>query len=285
MTRFLPLLAALLFAGAATAQDTDTPAETAPMEASMEAAADTSESAITFDPERARTLAAEGDELLRNRDFDGAMEQYTLGFAYDSTYAKNPFGQARAHKGLRQLEDAIAAYRLALDLSTDDEGTPVEGMTNIATAAETELAELEEVIAQRQSAQAIASKIQRATTMLQSEPVSENAAQTAYGLLEEARMADYDSSQVAFYYAKALNVLGRTDEAVHYANLAVEQSEGQADRSAFFIQLGLAQMNAGNTGEAREAFEATQGGAWEAWGTHYLSQLDEQEGGGDEAGG
>ena len=276
MTRFLPLLAALLFAGAATAQDNSTE----PMEAGMEAVTDSTESEITFDPERSRQLAAEGDELIRNRNFDGALEQYTLGFAYDSTYAKNPFGQARAHAGMRNFDEAMAAYRLAIELGTD-----VEGMGTVVEAAQNELAQIEETLAAAQSQQAIADKITRATTMLQSEPVSENAARTAYGLLEEARMADYDSSQVAFYYAKALNVLGQADEAIHYATIAVEQSEGQPDRSAYFIQLGLAQMNAGNTDAAREAFEATQGGAWEAWGTHYLGQLEDEEGGDAATGG
>ena len=278
MTRFLSLLAALLFAGAATAQET--PAETDPMtESGMEAVADTTEPEITFDPERSRTLSAEGDALFEAEDYDGALEQYTLGLAYDSTYAKNALGQARSHFRMGDMNAALAAYDMAVEL-----GTGVEGMANIVDRAQSESAQIRENMAEQQSVQAISDKITRATQLLSAEPVSENNAQSAFELMEEARMADYDSSQVAFYYAKALNVLNRSEEAAHYANIAVDQSEGQPDRSAYFIQLGLAEMGLGNTDAAREAFEATQGGAWEAWGTHYLGQLD-SDASGSEAGG
>lgn len=276
MTRFLPLLAALLFAGAATAQDT--PTET------MEAAADTTEPAITFNPERARQLAAEGDALFGEKNFDGALDQYTLGFEYDSTYAKNPFGQARSYVQLRKLREATAAYRTAIALSDG-----VEGMSAITSSARRELAAVEETLSAQASSQAITEKIQRASAILQSEPVSANSAETAYTLMEEAREAGYDSSLVAFFYSKALNVMERHEEALPYAELALAQSEGQPDRSGFYIQLGLAHWGAGNEAEAREAFAATEGGAWAGWGTHYIGQMDKEASaeteGGDATGG
>ena len=99
-------------------------------------------------------------------------------------------------------------------------------------------------------------------------------------LLEEARVAGYDSSQVAFYYAKALNTIGQYDEAVHYADIAVEKSEGQPDRSAFFIQLGIAQRGTGNSDEARESFNAAKEGSWAAWAEYYLNEMDSEAAGG-----
>lgn len=268
MTRFLPLLAALLFAGAATAQDT--PTETMESDV-MTAEADTTEPAITFNPERSRQLAAEGDALFGEKNYDGALEQYTLGLAYDSTYAKNPFGQARSYVQLRQLPQAVEAYRLAIELSNG-----VEGMSSITSAARTELSRIEETMVAQQSAQAIAENINRASAMLQSEPVSASAAETAYGLMEDARMAGYDSSLVAFFYAKALNIMERHDEALPYAELALAQSEGQPDRSGFYIQVGLAHWGAGDMDAAREAFSSTAGGAWEAWGTHYIGKMEKE---------
>ena len=279
MTRFFPLLAALLFAGAAFAQDT--PVDSSDMVApDMEATADTTEPAITYDPDRSRELATQADALFASDDFAGALELYTQGYSLDSTYAKNPFGQARSYVGLKQLSEAMTAYRKAIELG---EGT--EGMANVVAAARRERRAIEESMAAQQDAQAIADKITRATAMLQAEPLSESAATTAYGLLEEARMADYDSSQVAFYYAKALNAMGRPDDAIHYAQMAVEQSEGQADRSAFYIQLGLAQMGADNEEAAREAFTAAKTGAWSAWAEHYLAELDKEAAPMDETGG
>ena len=174
----------------------------------------------------------------------------------------------------------MTAYRKAIEL-----GEGAEGMANIVAAARKERRAIEESMAAQQDAQAIADKITRATAMLQAEPLSESAATTAYGLLEEARMADYDSSQVAFYYAKALNAMGRPTDAIHYAQMAVDQSEGQADRSAFYIQLGLAQMNADNEEAAREAFTAAKTGAWSAWADHYLTELDKEDTPVDETGG
>lgn len=93
-------------------------------------------------------------------------------------------------------------------------------------------------------------------------------------------MAGYDSTQVAYYYAKALNALSRHDDAVQYATIAVEQSEGTADRSAFFIQLGIAHKGAGNSDEAREAFTAAKEGAWASWADYYLNEMDSSEAGG-----
>ncbi|MEM6328548.1 MAG: hypothetical protein AAF791_15640, partial [Bacteroidota bacterium] len=233
-----------------------------------------------FDPERSRMLAEEGDALFAEDNFRGALDQYTLGLEYDSTYARNALGKARAHFRLGEVTNAIAAYDLTIELGTDEEGEPVAGMTNVIAAAEMEKTRIQENQAAQASAQELADKVTRATGLINAEPLGESAARTGYDLLEEARLAGYDSSQVAYHYAKALNVLGEYEDATHYATLAVDQSEGQPDRSAFFIQLGLAHMGAGNTEEARMAFEATAGGAWEAWGTHYLGQLEEEDAGG-----
>jgi len=273
MTRFLPLLAAVLFAGSAVAQDTPTDSASDEM---MEASADTV--VVTFDPDQSRALSVLGDSLFKAANYAAALETYTEGFGLDSTYAKNPFGQARSYVRLNDLPAAMLAYRKSIELA---EG--VEGMGNIFTTARDERRVIEARMEELQGAQAIADKISRATTLLQAEPVSENNATTAYELLEDVRVnADYDSSQVAFYYAKALNVLGRSDEATHYAQIAVDQSEGQDDRSAFFIQLGLAHMGADNEDGAREAFTAAREGAWAGWADHYLGQLDADD---EEAGG
>ncbi|HIG73709.1 MAG TPA: hypothetical protein EYQ24_03765 [Bacteroidetes bacterium] len=268
MTRFLFLAVAVLFSGSAFAQDTPTDV-TVDVEVDVTVVDDSS--AITFDPDSSRALATLGDSLFAARDYSAALDAYTTGFELDSTYAKNPFGQARTYVRMRQYEDAVGAYAIAIEI-----GDGVEGMTNIVSAAREEKAEIESGLAERASAQEITDKVTRASNLLAAEPVTESAAQTAYELLEEARTAGFDSSQVAFYYAKALNTLGQFDEAVHYANVAVDQSEGQPDRSAFFIQLGIAQKGAGNTDEAREAFTSAKEGSWAAWADYYLNEMESE---------
>ncbi len=124
-------------------------------------------------------------------------------------------------------------------------------------------------------AQATATKVQQATEMLSGNEITEEQASEAYTLLEQARLDGYDPNLVAFYYAKALNAMGRGAAAGPVAETAVAASEGQADRSAFYIQLGLAHMGAGNNAEARAAFEAiTDGQAWYGWAQHYIGQID-----------
>ncbi|MEM1056552.1 MAG: hypothetical protein AAGI52_13600 [Bacteroidota bacterium] len=269
MTRTFLFAAALLFAGTAHAQD-------APTTDDMEAAVDTT--AITFSPELSRELATTGDSLFAARDFTAALAAYTEGFEMDSTYAKNPFGQARTYVRMRELPQAVAAYDLAIQL-----GDGAEGMANIVASAREEKAAIEANLAERASAEALNAKITRATNLLNAEPVTESAAQTAYELLEETREAGYDSSQVAFFYAKALNTIGQFEDATHYATIAVEQSEGQPDRSGFFIQLGLAHKGAGDTEAAREAFNAAKEGSWSAWADYYLNEMESEAS--EEAGG
>ncbi|OZC01958.1 hypothetical protein BSZ36_02550 [Rubricoccus marinus] len=235
----------------------------------MEMMADTVE-VVTFDPDRSRMLSMQADSLFKASDYEMALERYSEGYELDSTYAKNPFGQARSYVRLNNLKAAMVSYRKAIELA---EG--VEGMGNIFDAAREERRVVEARIEEEQGAQAVNDKITRATTLLQAEPLSESAANTAFELLEDVRMnADYDSSQVAFYYAKALNALGRSQEATHYAQLAVDQSEGQPDRSAYFIQLGLAHMGAENEDAAREAFTAAKEGSWASWAEYYLNEME-----------
>ena len=90
------------------------------------------------------------------------------------------------------------------------------------------LSQLTSALDQQASATERAAKVQRASTMLQADPVSEGAASQAFTLLEEARVAGYDANLVAFYYAKALNVMGRSADAIPYAQTAVDASDGQA---------------------------------------------------------
>ncbi len=125
----------------------------------------------------------------------------------------------------------------------------------------------------RAATQATAEAFSNAVTLLSANPTP-GQAEEALGMLNQVMEAGYDSTQTAFYYAQAYNAMDRGQDALPYAEVAVAASSSEADRSSYYIQLGLAYMKMGNATEARAAFEKTQGGAWESWGTHYIGQLD-----------
>ena len=278
MTRFLPVAAAALLGLAAlpaTAQDADrqeAPADTVDVVVADSTAADSAAVAIQPDPARAAQLAEEGDRLLAAGSFDEAITKYDLGFLYDEANPMNPFGRARALVQLRRYDDARASYETAITLAQAAERTA------IVSAARGDLRKLDQGLSARAeaqaSAQAIADMITRATTLLGAPDVQPATAQDAYDLLESARESGYDSTLVAFYYGKALNVLGRHDEAIPYAAMAVEAAPAGQDASGYHIQLGLAHMGAENDAEARAAFEAAKEGSWSAWAEHYLREMD-----------
>lgn len=103
----------------------------------------------------------------------------------------------------------------------------------------------------------------------------------AYALLEQARLDGYDADLVAFYYAKALIAMERGADAIPYAETALAASEGQGDRSGFYILLAQAHIGAGNADDARAALSAiNEGESWHGWIPHYTSQIEAMEAGG-----
>lgn len=280
MTRTLPLLAALALAAPAVAQDA--PADTSMTEmAPMPADSTMSDSTATIerDPARSAELAAEANALAAAGNYEAAIDQYDLGILYDEANVDNVFGRARALAQMKRYDDAVAGYEATIPLAQAAERTAV------VTAARKEMRQIREGLEQQAAAQQSVADIQatvsEATGLLQAPDVPPANAERALGLLNQAVEAGYDPAFAAFYYAKAYNVLDRGAEAVPHAQIAVDASEGEADRSAYYIQLGLAHMNAGNDADARAAFESAKAGAWSTWADHYLGQMDsEAEAGG-----
>lgn len=273
---FLSLFALGLVAVPASAQTV--PADSAAVDS---VAADSAE-VIQQDPERARALYDEGRESLRSRAFEAALAKFDEALVFNETYAAASLGRAQALAQLSRLDDSRSAFEQTVALAQASDAT---NASEIASAAQRGLEQVNTAIeARAANAQAqneataaseTAGKVQQAIDLLQANPVAEADAMQAYTFLEQARTAGYDPNQVAFYYAKALNAMNRGADAVGYAQTAVEASEGQSDRSPYYIQLGLAHMGAGNTEEARAAFEAIgEGEAWHGWAQHYIGQLD-----------
>ncbi len=233
---------------------------------------------IEADPERARELYDEGREALQASDFEAALAKFDEAMAYNDTYAAASLGRAQALAQLRRFSDSRTAAETTVALA---EASDASNAGTIKGAAERLLEQVTQVLdaqAQSQAAeaeQAMANKVSEAVEMLNPFEVDEATAMEAYALLEQARMEGYDPDLVAFFYAKALNAMDRGADAVPYAETALASSEGQADRSPYYYQLGLAHMSAGNTAEARAAFEAIgEGNSLHGWAQHQIGQLD-----------
>ena len=235
----------------------------------MPAPADTvmADSSNTGDPERARELYAQAEAAADSSNFEVALGLYNEALEQDDTNARIALGRARTLGQLRRFEDSRAAYENAVALAEASEDNAAR------TAARNELARLVEGLEARAATQATAAAFNNAVSLLSANPTP-GQAEEALAMLNQVTAAGYDSTRTAFYYAQAYNALDRGADALPYAEAAVAASEGEADRSGYYIQLGLAYMKMGNTEQARAAFEQTQGGAWESWGTHYLGQLD-----------
>ena len=271
MPRSLLFALAALLAAPAFAQDAPTDSTEMPMDAVADSTmmADSVAVVIEPNPEKARELYTEGNEVLRS-DPARALEKYDESLLYNETYAVAALGRAQALVGLRQMDEAVEAYEAAIALAQ------AGGDDRVVTRGREQLAQIRDSMEQRAAAQAdaeaTAAAVRRASDLLQTDPVSVAQANEALQLLEQAEAAGVEPSGLAFYYAKAYNALDRGAEAVPYAQAALDTSTG--DQSAFYIQLGLAHKSAGNVAEARAAFESAKEGSWAGWADHYLRQLD-----------
>jgi tetratricopeptide (TPR) repeat protein len=284
MYRLAPLLLVAALA-ALPARAQETPAD--PTALPTDTVAVDSVAVIEPDPARARDLYNEGVELLRANSDEEALLKFEEALVYNEAYPAAALGRGQALAKLRRLEDSRNAFESAIamaeasDASNADQIAETAGryLEQINQALET-AAQREAESAQLQQQAAVTQKIEQAVQMLQGNEVDAATATEAYALLEQARLDGYDADQVAFYYAKALNAMDRGADAVPYAETAVAASEGEADRSPYYVQLGLAQLSAGNAEAARSAFEAIEeDDAWFSWKDYYLGQVDAEANG------
>lgn len=255
--------------------------ETPPMPAeSVEVAvADSTETTIQPDPEKAKDLYREGLEAYRADDLDAALLKYEEALLYDEAYAPAGLGRAQVLTRMDRLEDARSAFEETVAMS---QGFEAANASQLRSAARTGLQQINDAIAarataaeQNAAASEMSNNVTRATDILGGTDLSPEQATEGLALLEQVVANGYEADQLAFYFAKALITLDRGADAVPYAQTALEASEGEADRSGFYIQLGLAHMKAGNDADARSAFGSiAEGQSWHGWAVHYLGQLD-----------
>ena len=206
----------------------------------------------------ARRRFNEGNDLLRQEDYEGALAKFDAGLELDPANARNAYGRALALAQMDREDDAVAAFEQAIELA--DASADAETGTAARRALGT--------IAYR-----------KATSKLQAFPLPQPTAAEALPLLEQAEAGNVDSPQLPYQFARVYNALERWDDAERYALQAVEAAE-DGDQSALYYELGLARMGQGNTAGAREAFQSALEGQWSGWAEYQIGQLDAQETGG-----
>lgn len=276
MTRFALLGAAALVALPAAAQ---TPADSL-AETFDTTVADTV-AVSTLDTAGATALNTEALAAERTRDFAAALAIYDRALTADSTYAPALLGRGNMLSQLGRNPEAKLSYdaavaaatgrpEYALVLTTATENSAI--VTGLL-AQEAEVARQQaEVDAQTAAVATQTAAVEAATALLTPDPLTPENAQAGFDQLEIAREAGYDPNSVAFYYAKALNTLGRGADALPYAEQALAAST-EADKSVYYIQIGIANRFAGNDPAAREAFTAAKMGTWAGWADHYLAEM------------
>lgn len=284
MTR-LPLLglAGVLFAAApANAQ---TPADSPMMADSTMMAdpmmADTSVARVVDTPRAAR-LNSEAVDLEESNQA-GALALYEQALEADSTYPAALLGRGNMLSQLGRNEEARVSYMAAAAAadargrSFDAVGTMARTNAGLVTdiiAEEAEAARLAADADQQAASVAVqADAIGQASTLLAQDPFTPEVAQQVYDQLERAREAGYDASLVAFQYARSLNTLGRGADALPYAQQALDATT-DADKSAYYVQLGLAQRLSGNDAAARTSFTQAKTGSWAGWADYYINEMD-----------
>ena len=282
----LGVAGALFAAPVATAQTTTTPAApgTVGMTADTLMTADSTVAVRIVDTDGARVLYRAGYALAGasadEASLRGALGKFDEALVADDTFPPALYGRANALGRLGRLEEARAGYEAAIAAS--------QGEANKAyrDAATTALAEVETIIADNAVVAAQNAAIERQNTAVAAQtvavgqaaallaefPLTAENATTGYAQLEAAREAGYDANLLSFYYAKALNALGRGAEALPYAQQALDAST-DADKSAYYIQVGLANRFAGDDAAARIAFQEAKTGSWSSWADHYLAEM------------
>ena len=278
MTR-LPLLglAGVLFAVPAGAQTV--PADSAMADSTAMMADSTAGPVI--DTARANTLNSEA-VAAESRDFAAALALYDQALVADPTYPPALLGRGNMLSQLGRNAEALPSYEAAAAAAAErgDEFASVGSRaTEYAAAVQTILEQQSaaerqaaEVAAQTAAVEAQTAAIETASSLLATDPLTPEVAQQAYDQLEIARSAGYDANLLAFSYAKALNALTRGEEALPYAQQALEAST-EDDKSVYYIQIGIANRFAGNDAAARDAFTSAKAGSWAGWADYYLAEM------------
>ncbi len=214
--------------------------------------------------EQAQVEYDAGTALLQQENFAEAMVRFDAGLAIDSTNFGSQYGRAFALAQLGRADEALPAFDRAIRLAEAADDTTALGLARTSR----------EGVANQMAAAAAAVYV-RVDSLLNVNPLTREAAEQALPLLADAE-AGGAPADLAFHYryARALNAAERFAAAADHAQQAVEMSTGEADRSAYYYELGLALKGMNQNGQALDAFEEAKTGTWAGWAEYQIGVIN-----------
>jgi tetratricopeptide (TPR) repeat protein len=196
-----------------------------------------------------------GVKETRAESFDAALTHFENGMTRYPTYAKNFLGKALALKKLERPDDAMLAFKQAMEVGNANQDR--------ATARKAETAISEHFV-------------YLASSALSRNASGATAADGDAALAHLARVADYvePGADVMYYTAVAYQAKGQATDAIAAADKSLELHRGsRTDKAKIYFVKGEALMRAGDSAGARTAFQSAAVGSYRASAEHFIELL------------
>ena len=203
---------------------------------------------------RALKVLAQLDKIFGSREYkqgnyDDALTYFNKGIAHNPDYAANYYNKGLALKKLGRIDEAMETLDRASEMND----------SKVARDAE-------EAIRSHYHAQA--------STAVAKENPSRSDADRALAALAEMEKYVTSDADSYYYMATAASVKGDYEEAISYADKALELHRGgRADRAKIYFVKGEALMYTGDIPAAKEEFRNAAYGSYKASAEHYIETL------------
>lgn len=197
---------------------------------------------------------ARGVEQLKAEKYQEALQHFEKGIEHYPSFGKNFYGKGLALKNLENWDEAVTAYKKAMELAASSD-------RKTRDAAEQAIRDL---------------FIYRASSALATGNgnVSRASAEEAIGHLNAMKEHVELDADAYYYMAEAYKALGQYDEAITAADQGLELHKGsKTDKAKLYFVKGEALMLNGNNELAKSAFEEARYGSFKAPAEHYIETL------------
>jgi tetratricopeptide (TPR) repeat protein len=200
----------------------------------------------------AAKLFNEGNALLRSGNYKAAIEKYdqALKFQQDPKFYYN---KGLAHKALRQNEEAINAFKQAINLKQDfaPAYNAIAGIYLVQGDYDNAIENYKKALEYDKKLDAAVKGIVEALIGKSNFLIQAGKFQEALDLLVQATSYRQDYPKVYVMLAIVYNKLSQHDKAVESAKKAIELNPKSADA---YFELGVAYKKLGQVEEAKKAF-------------------------------
>jgi tetratricopeptide (TPR) repeat protein len=192
-----------------------------------------------------------GNNALKKDEAETALTHFEIGIEHDATYAKNYYGKGLALKNLERIDDAMAAFKEAME--TNDR--------TVARAAESAVRDYYGFLA----SSALSRNGERAN--------SNDADEALAHIATMREMVELDAD-AHYYLAEAHKLKSSLGDCISEADQAIEMSRGsRTDKAKMYYVKGECLMRQGDNSAARAAFENALYGNYKAPAQHFIETL------------